>query len=694
MATSPDPGATAVKGRAIHTVILGLWTITLVLVAATAVLITVGRAPGWPSTYEVLAVAAETLAFGTAGALVAWRRPTILAGWMLLAVGLVWIVVAALYAYVDHVMAAGPGSMPAVRLATWVANWIWIFAFIALGLFFMLFPDDRLPGAPWRVIVMVGFVAGALLLAERALMPGPLAEFPGIDNQFGIAGGGPVLRVAEAVGNPLFAAVGTASVVSLFVRFRRADMVQRRQLLWMALAGAVFVALNGLADILRLLDVGIDVGNLHIGSFAAVPVAAAVAILKYRLYEIDRVISKTVVYGVLAAFVTTVFVLMVVGLGSVFGQGRANLPLSIVATAVVAVCFQPVRQRTQRVANRIVYGRRPSPYEVLAAFSRRIGEPVATEALLPEMARTLAEGTGATGAAVWLAVGSDLRRAAVWPEKPYGPQPLPLAGGDLPPMPEATRTVPVRHEGQLLGALTVTKAPDEQLTPAEDRLMSDLAAQVGLALRNVRLIEELKASRQRIVAAQDAERRRLERDIHDGAQQRLVTLSLALRMARGRPNQHAGLAAALDSASRELNDGLVELRELARGIHPAILSEEGLGPALASLSERSPIVTTVASPPAARLPAPIEATAYQVASHALTAATQAGASSAKISVEHAAGMLVLEVSNDATHAAHAPLQTSLPGLYDRVAALDGRLEVEAPSDRGTIVRAVIPCESY
>jgi len=206
-----------------------------------------------------------------------------------------------------------------------------------------------------------------------------------------------------------------------------------------------------------------------------------------------------------------------------------------------------------------------------------------------------------------------------------------------------------------------------------------------LALRNVRLIEELKASRQRIVAAQDAERRRLERDIHDGAQQRLVTLSLALRMARARRDLRPGLAAALESAARELNDGLVELRELARGIHPAILTEEGLGPALASLSERSPIVTTVASAPASRLPAPVEATAYQVASHALAAATQSGASSARINADYAAGSLVIEVSDDATRAAKPALLTSLPGLHDRVAALDGRLEVEAPSDRGTVV---------
>jgi signal transduction histidine kinase len=668
------------RWRAISALVLGLWVITLALCVATVMLVVVGRAPGRPSVYEMMAFGPEILAFSTAGAVVTWRRPRMLAGWLLFTVGLAWTSAA-----------VGPGGLPAVGLAAWVSNWIWILAFVALPLFLLIFPDGRLPDARWRVVVWMCIVGGALGFTARAFMPGPLAEIPAITNPFGIAGATGPLRVADAVGDTLFPAVSVAAIVSLFIRFRHADLVQRRQLLWMALAGVVFVAMNGLANILLLLDITIDVSALFLGSFAAVPVAAAVAILRYRLYDIDRVVSNTVVYGALATFITTVFVLVVVGLGAVIGQGQASLPLSLLATALVAVSFRPVRERTQRLANRIVYGRRANPYEVLAAFSRRMGEPIATDALLPEMARILAEGTGATEATVWLVVGSDLRPAAVWPTPQGGVPPVRLVDGELPSDARSTRTVPVRHEEQLLGALTVTKPAGESLTPTESELLSDLAAQAGLALRNVRLIEELKASRQRIVAAQDSERRRLERDIHDGAQQRLVTLSLALRMARNRPGLTPALATALDTAAEELNDALVELRELARGIHPAILSEEGLGPALTSLAERSAIPTVVATAPTVRLPAAIEATAYHVASEALAAATQAGASTATVSAEHAAGRLVVELDHDGIGEDGA---TRLPGLIDRVAALDGRLETKPSTDRGTVVRAVIPCESF
>ncbi len=246
-------------------------------------------------------------------------------------------------------------------------------------------------------------------------------------------------------------------------------------------------------------------------------------------------------------------------------------------------------------------------------------------------------------------------------------------------------------EGQLLGALTVTMPSDVDLTPTEEKLLSDLAGQAALAMRNVWLFEELKASRQRIVAAQDAERSRLERDIHDGAQQRLVTLSLALRMARARPGLTPGLATALDDAAQHLKHGLVELRDLARGIHPAILTDEGLGPALAGLAERSAIVTQVTSLPAARLPGSVEMTAYQVASHAVATATRAGAATASIRAEHDAGRLIVEITDDAPYSTDMARQ--MPGLDDRVAALDGLLHVEASADRGRVVRAVIPCES-
>ncbi len=196
------------------------------------------------------------------------------------------------------------------------------------------------------------------------------------------------------------------------------------------------------------------------------------------------------------------------------------------ATAVVAVAFQPVRERVQRFANRLVYGERATPYEVLSSFASNMAQTYAADDLLPRMTHILAEGTGASRAEVWLRIGPVLHRAAVTPaEAPRVPD-VALPSDGTPEVPGATRSVPVRHHGELLGALALTKAQGDPLTPEEDKLLADLGAQAGLVLRNVGLIEELKASRQRIVAAQDEERRRLERNIHDGAQQRLVGLAV------------------------------------------------------------------------------------------------------------------------------------------------------------------------
>jgi signal transduction histidine kinase len=679
-----------VRQRTSFLIVAGLWLLTLALLVM-AVLLVIQARLGAPSSYELPVVVTTALAFSSAGGLIALRRPDMRAGWLLIAVGLAWTTVASLGACLRYARATGSGSLTAEQHAAWVLNWLAIFNFVALFLFLLFFPDDRLPSPRWRFVVWVLAIGGVLWLAERALMPGPLAEEPAFANPYGIAAAGGVLHVAGTVGNPMFGVAGVASVVSVAFRFRHAEAVRRRQLLWMAFGGVVFGVVDNTADTLHLRGIDAFVFVLHPAAFSAVAVAAAIAILRYRLYVIDRIVSTTTIYGLLAMFVAAVFVPIVVGLGTVVGPGIADLPLSVVATAIVAISFQPARRRIKLLANRIVHGWRASPYELLAALSRRMGEPVAAEALLPEMAKTLAEGTGATQAAVWLAIGNDMQLVAAWPTERSQALRLPRADGGVPAQDDATRRIPVRHEGELLGAIAVTKPADEDLTPVEERLMCDLATQAGLALRNVRLIEELKASRQRIVTAQDAERRGLERDIHDGAQQGLITLSLALRVARARAGIRPELAATLDSAAAELTDALVELRELARGIHPAILSDQGLGPALATLSERSGIVTTVVCAPAARLPAPVEATAYQVAAHALTTATHAGASAASIGVTYAAGELVVEVTDDATHPISSAWPTSLGGLDDRVAALNGRIEIQSPAGPGNVVRAVIPC---
>ena len=254
---------------------LALWTLTLVLVAVAVVLITVDR----PAAYDLLFYVPEVLAFSTAGALVAWRRPRMLAGWLLVAVGLVWTVVAALHAYVNHILAAGPAGPPAGGLAAWVANWVWILAFVALWSFFLTFPDGRLPDPYWWIVVWVGVVGAALVLVGRSLTPGPLAEFPAIDNPYGAHGGGAILRDAVAVGQLLTAIASIASIASLFVRFRRADRVQRQQLRWMVLAAGVYLAGAVLQDILHLLGGGLDAGDVFLGLIAGVPIAAAIAIM-------------------------------------------------------------------------------------------------------------------------------------------------------------------------------------------------------------------------------------------------------------------------------------------------------------------------------------------------------------------------------------------------------------------------------
>ena len=267
---------------------------------------------------------------------------------------------------------------------------------------------------------------------------------------------------------------------------------------------------------------------------------------------------------------------------------------------------------------------------------------------------------------------------------------LPSGGGDQ-------AVTILRHDGDPVAALVHDAALGD-----EPELVQAVAATARLTIENQRLqaevraqLEEVRASRARIVAFGDAERRRVERNLHDGAQQRLVNLSLALGIARSQvPTTSDGeLAAALDEAAAELRLALAELRELARGLHPVILSEAGLGPALVSLAERSPIPATVAAAPPDRLPARVEETAYYVASEALTnAAKHAHATAVTISARRSGGGLLVEIGDDGVGGAD-PNGSGLRGLADRVAALDGRLQVRSPTGEGTCVTAELPCGS-
>ena len=251
---------------------------------------------------------------------------------------------------------------------------------------------------------------------------------------------------------------------------------------------------------------------------------------------------------------------------------------------------------------------------------------------------------------------------------------------------------PIRVEGELWGALIASSSSDERWPEGTEKQLSDFAELVAQALANADARDQLAASRARIIEASDAERRRLERNLHDGAQQRLVTLSLVLRLARARVGADPDEARTLlDRAAEEVRLALADLREIAHGLHPAVLAELGLGPALEAVASRAPLPVQLARVPDGRLPEPVEVAAYYLVSEALTnVAKHAEASSAIVAVSHADDRVIVEVADDGVGGADAASGSGLRGLADRIGALDGALTVDSAPGAGTRVRAEIP----
>jgi signal transduction histidine kinase len=648
-----------------------------------------------PVPIEEYGVGVGFTSIGVFGAFMASRRPTNPVGWLFLGAATLAALGLLGSEYATYALVTRSGELGGGVAAGWVGNLTWLPSLGCLVTFLLLlFPNGRLPSRRWRPVAWAAGVTIAVVDLAIALAPGPLDVETGapVANPFGIEVLDPLTSAVAAAGFPALGLLGILSAASLVVRYRRAGSDERHQLKWFLLAGV-------------LMAVGISTGEYlpdavtsitFTVALASLPAAAAVAVVKYRLYDIDVVINKAVVFGALAALFTAMYVGIVVGIGTLVGS-RGNLFLSVVATALIAVAFHPARERARRFANRLVYGRRATPYEVLSEFAGRVGGAYSSEDVLPRMARIVAEGTGADRAEVWLRVGSELRRAAAWPSSGGdGASSLHLEGEGLPALPSADRAHAVRHRGELLGALAVSKPPSEPLTPAEDRLVEDIASQAGLVLRNVRLIAELRESRQRIVAAQDQERRRIERNIHDGAQQQLVALAVKLRLARQLMSTDGVRAEALMATLEgEASAALEDLRDLARGIYPPLLADQGLVAALRAQARRSPVDVAVEADAVRRYPQEAEAAVYFCALEALqNVAKYSEASRATVRLADGAGELRFEVTDDGhgfdPEAAHQG--TGLQGMADRLAAVGGDLEIRSRPGAGTTVSGRLPIE--
>jgi signal transduction histidine kinase len=690
------------KQRRAFAIAWSVWTLSMVaLLVPFAYRLTghkvVGLGDQSGSIAAVVAVLLFIPMFATVGAVLIAKRPTNPIGWLVAGAGLCYALGTS-GVLVSHV---------SPRWSDWLGNWIWGLGIAIPATFvLLLFPTGHLPSRRWRPVAwFTGAVLVALVLGS-AFQPGAIPDSHFV-NPIGVGGPlGPVFKVLRDAFGLIFPAA-LAAVVSLVFRYHRAESLEREQIKWLVFAAALLVLATIVGSIVPTLvsskDLGTNLQNAIIsGAFVFVPLAIGVAVLKYRLYDIDVVINKTVVFGALAAFITAVYVAIVVGIGTAIGQGssKPNLGLSILATAVVAVAFQPVRARVQRLANRLIYGKRATPYEVLSEFSSRMAQGYASEDLLPRMARTLAEGTGAKTTVVWLRVGGALTPESAWPDGELPTQTFPLSDGELPDL-GATLALPVHHRGELLGAVSLTKLSGERLTPAEEHLAKDLAGGAGLVLRNVRLteellarVEELRASRARIVAAQDQERRRLERNIHDGAQQQLVALAVKIRLANSLATRDPAKAnTLLEQTEAEVTQALEDLRDLARGIYPRLLSDRGLVAAFQAQTGKVSFDLSVEADGVQRYPQEQEAAVYFCVLEALqNVAKYANASRAVVRLAEASDRLTFEVEDDGAgfDTTKTSYGTGLQGMADRLAAVGGELGVTSALGQGTIVVGSLP----
>ncbi len=647
--------------------------------------------------------------FPVIGYVLAIRRPENSIGWLMLGIGTFFGLTAILSSLGEYLLYSGSRDTGLVLMAFDSPSWVPIVV-LPVTFLLLLFPDGHLPSSRWRWFAWALGVGLVVVYLTILLSPGPLEESPvqNVPNPLGIEALDPFLDAAQAL--ILVIPIGViASLTALVMRFRRSSGVERLQLRWLLTAaafvallysGAMFASLGsswGGADQpgwLTLLQ------NIVIPAFTLIPLAIGVSILRYRLFDIDIVINKAVLFGALAVFIAIVYVAIVVGVGALVGS-QANPVLSATAAAVVALAFQPLRRRAQRLADRLVYGKRATPYEVLSEFSERVGQTYASEELLPRMVRALGEGTGAARADVWVRVGEELRSEANWPEDVD-----PLPARPVVTSEETTNTAsslfePVRHRGDLLGALSIEKRPGESLAATEEKLVRDLAAQAGLVMRNAGLteelldtIEQLKTSRQRLVTAQDEERRKLERNLHDGAQQQLVALAVKLRLAEQvaerDPPKVKELLAGLQS---DAGDALENLRDLARGIYPPLLADKGLVAALESQARKSTIPIAIEADGVGRYPQEAESAVYFSCLEALqNVAKYASASRASITLSDGDGRLRFAVNDDGVgfDQNETSRGTGLQGIADRLAALDGAAEVASVPGGGTTVSGSVP----
>ncbi len=617
------------------------------------------------------------------GVLVRLRRPENRVGWLLLANGLVLAALALGGPYAYYAAIAHPGALPGAEWATLWHAIDWPGVYVGLMAIAFVFPDGHLPSPRWRGIVMATVVAYAGLELGFAMHPG--AFDPPFEQV-----GKPLPTYPESlawVWVPFYLGVLGSLFAAFFAvrgRLRRAVGAERLQILWFTYA-AMLIPLALLLNVASGIVVGEGpvtdaiTGAVVLAMLVAILAAVAIGILRYRLFDIELAINRTLVYGTLTVSIVLAYVALVGALNALIDRrGVAG----VLAAGLVAAGVQPLRLRLQRRADRWVYGDRSDPYAALTRLGERLQDTLAPDEVVQTVVDSVAEAL-------------RLRHTAIEFEREGGAEVAAAHGergsGEL-------RRVPLTYNGESLGRLVVEIPPGRQLSAADERLLANLAQHAGPAVHAVRLNADLQRSRERLVAAREEERRRLRRDLHDGLGPTLAGMAMQLDAASAAAADPR-IESALGQLRSEARDAIADIRRVVYELRPPALDELGLAGALREQAARlaagdGGLSVTVSAPDLPPLPAAVEVAAYRIATEALTNVSRhAGARNCGVALSLGDARLAVEVSDDGSGLGAAGTGVGLTSMRERAAELGGGLITGSRPGGGAVVRAELPIEA-
>jgi len=631
-----------------------------------------------------------TIGLSIIGALVSTRRSHNPVGWIFLSIGVLF----ALVGLTTALIMVGPIGSNMHTWAIWFGSWLWIPAvLIPIAFVPLYYPNGKLSSSKQHFFAWITGFGITLIILVVMLHPGPLVSMGLEPNPFGVPEAVSLLDSMFTL-STVFLAIGViGSLVTFILRFRHSVSIEREQMKWLVYAIGLQIFMIVLSSTIPLfwpdfqwgMELSIVITNLGI---LAMAVAAAVAILRYRLYDIDLIIQRTLIYTALMVGIALLYG-FIVGSLSVLFQTRGNLLVSLVATGLVAILIQPFRDKLEHLVSRLMYGDRDNPYAVLSGLSLRLEGVLSPDFALPTVVETIANSLKLPYVAIALKQEAGL--AVVASHGTEG---------------EAIIQLPLIYQGETIGQLRLLpRSPGETFSLAEMRLLKDISRHIGVTAHSVlltkdlrRMAEDLQHSREALIKNREEERRRLRRDLHDELGPQLASMKLNMDVARNLILRDPEAADAfLIDLRAQCQSAIADIRRLVYDLRPPALDELGLVGAIREyicqlISQDSLKINLVVQNDLPALPAAVEVAAYRITLEALTNFVRhSQGNNCELNLAIKANQLQIEVRDDGVgFPEDVQLGVGLNSMRERAAELGGVCEIDSQLQMGTRVYAQLP----